>query len=98
MDYINGTILKSIYKIFHQLEFKYRSSRSYNKHQNIFYLFSSIPFIFPALKISINAQTSQVIYNNHIFSTITVTLKNECEAEMIPKEFSFREIYSLRNA
>lgn len=88
MDYINGTILKSIYKIFHQLEFKHRSSRSYNKHQNIF----------PALKISINAQTSQVIYNNHIFSTITVTLKNECEAEMIPKEFSFREIYSLRNA
>lgn len=89
MDYINGTILKSIYKIFHQLEFKHRSSHSYNKHQNIFHLFSSIPFIFPALKISINAQTSQVIYNNHIFSNNSDIEKwmrgwNDTEGILIP--------------
>lgn len=65
MDYINGMILKSIYRIFfHQLEFKHGSSLIRIISVRIF---SSIPFIFPAIKILHKILKHPVIYNNRIF-------------------------------
>lgn len=93
MDYINGMILKSIYRIFfHQLEFKHGSSLIRIISVRIF---SSIPFIFPAgLKFSIKFSNIPLFIIIAFSSPINVTVRDEFEAETITKKFAFREIYT----